>query len=140
MLLANTWKYPMLPPWKKILLTSITVIILCCFETVTKCILRLHRYISSSCSYDKVVAKLINELSVSDDVHFLIATHNEHSLKSASSRIQQLGIDPADSRVGFAQLYGLSDHLSNWLGKTVYTPHDTCSGVTRGLSQGGKRS
>ena len=47
-----------------------------------------------------------------DRIHFMCGTHNEKSTLFLTERMAQKGIDPNDQRIYFAQLYGMSDHIS----------------------------
>lgn len=55
-----------------------------------------------------------------DHIHCCIATHNEDSCKHGISLMKQVGIKPGDKRVCFAQLYGMSDHITFNLAATGY--------------------
>jgi len=41
-----------------------------------------------------------------------LGTHNEESTLMVARLMDQKGIDKTDSRIWFAQLYGMSDHIS----------------------------
>ena len=47
-------------------------------------------------------------------------THNEESVKKICQTMSQLGISSSDSRIHFAQLYGMSDNLSFNLARADY--------------------
>lgn len=45
-------------------------------------------------------------------VSTIIATHNEQSVLNSIQRMEELGIQKNDARIFFAQLFGMSDHIS----------------------------
>ncbi len=45
-------------------------------------------------------------------IHLCIATHNERSCSLAVEKMQSRNLSPEDQRVWFAQLYGMSDHIT----------------------------
>ncbi len=51
-------------------------------------------------------------LSNRDHIHVCIATHNEHSCMNAVEKMNTFNIDKNDRRVWFAQLFGMSDHIT----------------------------
>jgi proline dehydrogenase len=51
-------------------------------------------------------------LNNSDHIHVCIATHNEESCYTAASLMKSAGISPENKKVWFAQLYGMSDHIT----------------------------
>lgn len=55
-----------------------------------------------------------------DHFEVFVGTHNDQSLLKATALMTQLGIAADDKRVFFAQLYGMSDHLSFNLSKAGY--------------------
>lgn len=50
----------------------------------------------------------------------MIATHNQRSIEKAVDLMKQLGLEPHDQSVFFAQLYGMRDNLSFPLGENGY--------------------
>lgn len=55
-----------------------------------------------------------------DEIAFCAGTHNDVSIEKIVSRMQSLKIAPDDTRVYFAQLYGMSDNLSFNLSRSGY--------------------
>jgi len=53
-------------------------------------------------------------------IHVCIATHNELSCLLASEIMEEKGVDKGDKRVWFAQLYGMSDHITFNLANNNY--------------------
>lgn len=54
------------------------------------------------------------------NVGICIATHNEASVSKITQRMRELGIKNNNVNVWFAQLYGMSDHISNNLANLLY--------------------
>lgn len=55
-----------------------------------------------------------------DKIAFCAGTHNEQSCLLLAQAMQEKGIEPQDERIYFAQLYGMSDHISFNLAKAGY--------------------
>ncbi len=55
-----------------------------------------------------------------DKIAFCAGTHNEQSCLLLAQAMQEKGIPPQDERIYFAQLYGMSDHISFNLAKAGY--------------------
>jgi len=55
-----------------------------------------------------------------DKVHIFCGTHNEKSCIHLSELMEKYGISKNDTRIYFAQLYGMSDHISFNLAKEGY--------------------
>ncbi|XP_074787066.1 hydroxyproline dehydrogenase [Athene noctua] len=53
-------------------------------------------------------------------VGVMVATHNEDSVRQAAARMEALGIPRRDGSVCFAQLLGMSDHVSLALGQAGF--------------------
>lgn len=51
-------------------------------------------------------------LSASEYIHVCIATHNEQSCLDAVKMMEKFTIDKNDRRIWFAQLFGMSDHIT----------------------------
>lgn len=64
---------------------------------------------SSDRDYDAGIRLIMENIH---RVHFVCGTHNETSSQLLVSIMAEKGIDPGDPRVWFAQLYGMSDHIS----------------------------
>nr|CAB3265177.1 probable proline dehydrogenase 2 [Phallusia mammillata] len=71
-------------------------------------------------NYNKVIAKLIEEISKNKKCHVMVASHNKESIELSVDFINSLGIERSSPQILFAQLYGLSDHLSLWLAKNGF--------------------
>ncbi|MGB1573685.1 MAG: proline dehydrogenase family protein, partial [Flavobacteriales bacterium] len=56
-----------------------------------------------------------------DHLNIVCGTHNEASTARLADGMKDRGLDPADRRVAFAQLLGMSDHLSFNLAHRGYT-------------------
>jgi len=54
------------------------------------------------------------------NMSIMCGSHNEYSNKYLTELMQQRGIDPADKRIWFAQLYGMSDNISFNLAQDAY--------------------
>ncbi len=57
-------------------------------------------------------AALEHALDHLDHLNIVCGSHNEDSTRRLAEGMQQRGLDPADPRVAFAQLLGMSDNLS----------------------------
>lgn len=55
-----------------------------------------------------------------EDIHLFIGTHNEESTAVGMELMKEYQLEPDDPRVWFAQLYGMSDHISYNLTKMGY--------------------
>jgi len=55
-----------------------------------------------------------------DRIHFMCGSHNEASSMLLVGRMAEKGLLPSDTRIWFAQLYGMSDHISFNLAKAGY--------------------
>lgn len=64
---------------------------------------------SSDRDYDAGIRLLMENIQ---RVNFVCGTHNEASSQLLVSLMSEYGIDPGDRRIWFAQLYGMSDHIS----------------------------
>ncbi len=64
---------------------------------------------STDRDYNAALMYCLNNLS---DIAFCVATHNEESCLLAASKALEMGIDPHHPHIHFAQLYGMSDHIS----------------------------
>lgn len=64
---------------------------------------------ASDIDYDAGIRLLMDHI---DRVNFVCGTHNEASSQLLVNILEEKGLDPGDRRVWFAQLYGMSDHIS----------------------------
>lgn len=82
-------------------------------------------------SYDDAIDHLLRERVRADGAHsgleVVCATHNQRSVEKAVSLMGRLGLSPTGGKdeekttaVHFAQLYGMSDNLTNALGRHGY--------------------
>lgn len=60
-------------------------------------------------AFDGAVTYLLSELP---NVAFCAGTHNQISTQRLTEQLEALNIEKSDSRIYFAQLYGMGDHLS----------------------------
>eukprot|EP00002_Diphylleia_rotans_P023935 TRINITY_DN471_c0_g1_i1.p1 TRINITY_DN471_c0_g1~~TRINITY_DN471_c0_g1_i1.p1 ORF type:complete len:466 (+),score=100.79 TRINITY_DN471_c0_g1_i1:51-1448(+) len=65
-------------------------------------------------SYNDGIRFLISNM---DQIGILIATHNRDSVEVALKAMTDHGVDPRESSITFAQLYGMADHISLTLGR-----------------------
>ena len=49
-------------------------------------------------------------------IEIMFASHNQHTMELAVSKMQELDLSPTDSGVYFGQLLGMVDHITNTLG------------------------
>eukprot|EP00934_Nitzschia_sp_Nitz4_P008861 Nitzschia sp. Nitz4//scaffold179_size51476//38049//39828//NITZ4_006930-RA/size51476-augustus-gene-0.3-mRNA-1//-1//CDS//3329539228//8851//frame0 len=72
-------------------------------------------------AYDDAVDYLLKESTTSDHrVELMCATHNQESMEKAMKSMVDLGMERSSDVVSFAQLYGMSDHLTLSLGQWGY--------------------
>ena len=64
---------------------------------------------ASDDNFDAAVAFIVDHL---DTIALFAGTHNEASCYKLMQLMQEKGIDKKDQRIGFGQLYGMSDHIS----------------------------
>lgn len=68
-------------------------------------------------AYDEAVSFCLENL---DQIDVCVATHNEESCEKAIEKMESLGIEAGDKRVAFAQLFGMSDHITFNLAHSGY--------------------
>ena len=68
-------------------------------------------------NFDACVAYILDNL---DTISIFSGTHNEESCYKLMELMSEKGIDKDDERVGFGQLYGMSDHISFNLAQRGY--------------------
>ncbi|XP_026170631.1 hydroxyproline dehydrogenase isoform X1 [Mastacembelus armatus] len=72
-------------------------------------------------SYNSSLDMLLEVISQKPERYrIIVATHNEESVKRASKRMEELGIDRNGGSVCFGQLLGMCDHVSLTLAKEGY--------------------
>lgn len=60
-------------------------------------------------NFDTAIDYMVRNL---DSVSIFAGTHNEESCYKMMKLMQELGISKSDERIGFGQLFGMSDHIS----------------------------
>ncbi len=68
-------------------------------------------------AFNEAVALCIKNI---EHIHVCIATHNEESCIRASALMHSAGLSSSDKRIWFAQLYGMSDHITFNLAASGY--------------------
>ena len=68
-------------------------------------------------NFDACIAYILDNL---DTISLFSGTHNEESCYKLMELMEERGIDKDDERIGFGQLYGMSDHISFNLAKRGY--------------------
>ena len=75
-------------------------------------------------NYDEVVELLLRYRAINGPgLEIMVASHNEQSIRHATALMDKLGLAPNDDCVHFAQLLGMSDHLTYTLGKAGYSAY-----------------
>ncbi|KAH7965625.1 hypothetical protein HPB49_009049 [Dermacentor silvarum] len=70
-------------------------------------------------NYDRVLCYLLEHIRSSErECRLVVATHNEDSIRTATRRMQELGLAVNDKRVSFGQLLGMYDHITFPLGRS----------------------
>lgn len=64
---------------------------------------------TTDANFDAGVEYVMNHL---DRMELFVGTHNEESTYKGAAMIDKLGLDRNDSRIYFAQLHGMSDHIT----------------------------
>ncbi|KFM71178.1 putative proline dehydrogenase 2, partial [Stegodyphus mimosarum] len=78
-------------------------------------------FAATSETYDYVISFLLNKNSqLGLKCQFIIASHNEESIKLAVKRMDELKIDKQSDGICFGQLYGMCDYISNPLANAGY--------------------
>lgn len=72
--------------------------------------------------YDESVDYLLHQSKATTDrkVEMMLASHNQSSIEKAIETMDTLDIDPQDSTICFAQLYGMTDNLTYNLGQNGF--------------------
>jgi proline dehydrogenase len=68
-------------------------------------------------NFDTCIAYIVQHL---DTISLFSGTHNEESCYKLMQLMEEMGISKSDHRIGFGQLYGMSDHISYNLAKLGY--------------------
>ena len=77
---------------------------------------------ATHCTYDEVVELLLRyRANNGPGLEIMVASHNEQSIRNATALMNELGLAPDDDCVHFAQLLGMSDHLTYTLGNAGYS-------------------
>lgn len=70
-------------------------------------------YRTTNENYDWVLCYLLEHIRSSErECSLVVATHNEDSIRTATRRMQELGLAVNDKRVSFGQLLGMYDHIT----------------------------
>lgn len=82
-------------------------------------------YNSPICERKEITDKQYNDalkycIENINTVSLCCGTHNEHSNYFLINLLQEYGVEPSDRRIFFAQLYGMSDHITFNLAKAKY--------------------
>jgi proline dehydrogenase len=82
----------------------------------------IHESIEAThqCYNDSVNFLLRHSVESDKMAELMCATHNQESIEKAIDAMNEYGIDRKGSTICFAQLYGMSDHLTFNLGKHGY--------------------
>lgn len=72
---------------------------------------------SSDSDYDKALGRIVDEIDV---LALCAGTHNENSSLYLTKLLAEKGIEVSDKRIYFAQLLGMSDHISYNLSNAYY--------------------
>jgi proline dehydrogenase len=72
---------------------------------------------STDCDFDAAVSYCLDNI---DSISFVCGTHNEKSSTLLVNQMAEKGIANNDKRIFFAQLYGMSDHISYNLADAGY--------------------
>ena len=81
-------------------------------------------------SYDDIVANVIDKIADEAKVQVMVACHNEESINRAIAAMESKTIHPQSGKVTFGQVFGLSDHITHWLGKHEHSIVDLCGNFT----------
>ncbi|KAK3703592.1 hypothetical protein QZH41_019146 [Actinostola sp. cb2023] len=79
----------------------------------------IHDSYEDTCTSYNTVAEIILDKVACSPAEVMLATHNEESIRVATKRMHELGIDKRDKKVSFAQIYGMCDQVSYLLGSYV---------------------
>lgn len=71
-------------------------------------------------SFNSAIKFLLEEIKNGSRCALLIASHNEESILYATELMYELGLESNHSRIHFAQLYGMNDHISLSLSQNNY--------------------
>ena len=82
----------------------------------------IHESIEAThkCYNDAVNFLLRHSVESDRKAELMCATHNQESIEKAIDAMNEYGVDRKSSTICFAQLYGMSDHLTFNLGKHGY--------------------
>ena len=75
------------------------------------------------CYDDTVDILLRHRFEHGPGLEMMIATHNRESIEKSVNLMNELGLEPNDDSIHFAQLYGMSDNLTFTLGKHGYNAY-----------------
>lgn len=72
---------------------------------------------STDRDFDAIIRYMVDNV---DTIDFMVATHNEESSELLASLIEQKNLEKKHPSIYFAQLYGMSDHITNNLSEKGY--------------------
>ena len=75
---------------------------------------------SHNCYNDAIELLLRHRVQQGPGLEVMVATHNKESVEKAVGLMSELGLEPEDESVHFAQLFGMSDNLTFTLGGHGY--------------------
>lgn len=79
---------------------------------------------ATHCNYDEVVELLLRyRANIGPGLEIMVASHNEQSIRHATALMDELGLALNNDCVHFAQLLGMSDHLTYTLGNSGYSAY-----------------
>ncbi|BES97184.1 Proline dehydrogenase [Nesidiocoris tenuis] len=76
--------------------------------------------------YKACVTECMNHLKTGGTENrssFVVASHNEDTVRFALEKMKELGIRPEDGTIGFGQLYGMCDNITYPLGQAGYAAY-----------------
>eukprot|EP00929_Paragymnodinium_shiwhaense_P040394 TRINITY_DN21099_c0_g1_i2.p1 TRINITY_DN21099_c0_g1~~TRINITY_DN21099_c0_g1_i2.p1 ORF type:complete len:467 (-),score=105.29 TRINITY_DN21099_c0_g1_i2:476-1876(-) len=71
-------------------------------------------------AYDRAVSAVMHAIAAGDDAVVAVCTHNLESVTSAMRLMEELGVPKESTRVNFAQILGMSNHVTAALGSAGY--------------------
>lgn len=71
-------------------------------------------------NYNNGINEVLRRISEGSKIELMIASHNQGSIEKTVELMDQYKISPKDGPIHFAQLMGMSDHLTYGLGKKGY--------------------
>ncbi|XP_015355938.1 proline dehydrogenase 1, mitochondrial isoform X1 [Marmota marmota marmota] len=78
-------------------------------------------YEATNAMYHKCLNYVLEELKHNSKAEVMVASHNEDTIRFTLSRMEELGLHPADYQVCFGQLLGMCDQISFPLGQAGFS-------------------